>query len=114
MAIVRRRVVVPLAGNIDVNLAPFDRFGGRGGQATCKATGLLGQEDDLTFTFTIGSDIIAEAYAIGAEAIAGQGPFKETPSVVGVGLPSDPIRLNLANANAAARTVDVEVEILNA
>ncbi len=114
MSIVRRRVVVPLTGNVDVNLSPFDRFAGRGGQATVKATALLGQEDDLTLSFLIGSDIIADAYAIGAEAIAGQGPIKESPSVTGIGAPADPITVNLQNANAAARTVDVEVEIINA
>lgn len=114
MSIVRRRVVVPLTGNVDVNLSPFDRFAGRGGQATVKATCLIGQEDDLTFTFMIGSDIIADAYAIGSESTVGQGPQKETPSVTGIGAPADPITLNLQNANAAARTVDVEVEIVNA
>lgn len=114
MAIVRRRVVVPLTGNVDVNLAPFDRFAGRGGQATVKATALGGQEDDITLDFTIGSDIIASGFAVGAEAVAGQGPNRETPSVTGIGAPADPITVNIQNANAAARTVDVEVEIINA
>jgi len=114
MAKVRRRVVVPLTGNIDVNLAPFDRFAGRGGLVRVKATCLLGQEDDLTFDLTIGSDIIAQAYAIGAEPNVGQGPNRETDVVEGVGAPADPITLNLQNANAAARTVDVEAEIINA
>ncbi len=114
MSIVRRRVTVPLTGNVDVNLSPFDRFAGRGGQATVKATCLIGEEDDLTFDFTIGSDIIASAYAIGAEGSVGQGPNKETPSVTGIGAPADPITLNVQNANALARVVDVEVEIINA
>jgi len=114
MAIVRRRVVVPLVGNVDVNLSPFDRFAGRGGQVTVKATCLAGQEDDLTLSLLVGSDIIADAYAVGAEASAGQGPIKETPSITGIGAPADPITLNLQNANAAARTIDVEAEILNA
>ncbi len=114
MSIVRRRVVVPLTGNIDVNLSPFDRFAGRGGQATVKATAAATEQDDLTLTFMIGSDIIADAYAIGVEAVVGQGPNKETPSVTGIGAPADPITLNIQNANAAARTVDVEVEIVNA
>ncbi len=114
MAIVRRRVVVPLSGNVDVNLAPFDRFAGRGGQVSVKATALATQEDDLTLSLTIGSDIIADSYAIGAEAVAGQGPNNETPSIRGIGAPADPITLNIQNANAAARTVDIEAEIVNA
>jgi len=114
MSIVRRRVTVPLSGNIDVPLSPFDRFAGRGGQATVKATCLATEEDDLTFDFTIGSDIIAQAYAIGVESIAGGGPNRETPGVTGIGAPADPITVNLQNANIAARVVDVEVEIINA
>ncbi len=105
---------MPLTGNVDVNLSPFDRFAGRGGQATVKATAAATEEGDLTFSFMIGSDIIADAYAIGVEAVTGQGPNRETPSVTGVGAPADPITLNLQNSNAAARVVDVEVEIINA
>ncbi len=114
MAIIRRRVVVPLTGNVDVNLSPFDRFAGRGGQATVKATALATQQDDITLTFTIGSDIIASVWAVPAERVAGLGPDKETPSVTGIGAPADPITVNVQNANAAARTVDVEVEVINA
>ncbi len=114
MAIIRRRITVPAAGNIDVNLSPFDRFAGRGGQATVKATGVAAEVDDLTFTFTIGSDIIASLFAIGAEPLAGAGPNKETPSVTGIGAPADPITVNLQNANVGTRVVDVEVEVINA
>lgn len=114
MAIVRRRVTVPLTGNIDVNLSPFDRFAGRGGQATVKATALATEQDSASFDFTIGSDIIASAFAIGAEAVAGQGPNRETPSVSGIGAPADPITVNLQNSSGAAIVVDVEVEIINA
>jgi len=114
MSVVRRRVVVPLTGNIDVNLAPFDRFAGRGGSVSVAATALATQEADITFTLMVGSDIIADAYAVGAEGVAGQGPNRETPRVGGIGAPADPITLNIQNANAAARTVDVDVEIINA
>ncbi len=114
MSIIRRRVTVPAAGNIDVNLSPFDRFAGRGGQATVKATGVIAEVVDLTLDFTIGSDIIAQGFAIGAEAIVNQGPNKETPSVVGIGAPADPITVNLQNANAGTRVVNVEVEVINA
>jgi len=111
MSVVRRRVDVPAAGNIDVNLAPFDRFGGRGGRATVKATATATEEDDITFRFIIGSDIIAEDYAVSAERNVGEGPSQNTKSVQGIGAPADPIALRLFNANVAIRTVDVEVEI---
>lgn len=114
MAIVRRRVVVPLLGNVDVNLSPFDRFAGRGGSVTVRATGLAATVGDLSFSLMIGSDIIADNYAIGAEAIALKGPDKDTPSVFGVGAPADPITLNLQNANAGPLTVTVEADIVNA
>jgi len=114
MAKVRRRVTVPLTGNIDVPLSPFDRFGGRGGRVTVKATCLATEEDDLTYDVTIGSDIIAQAYAIGVESTIGGGPNRETDLVEGIGAPADPITVNIQNANAAARVVDVEVEIFNA
>ena len=114
MATVRRRVVVPLSGQIDVNLAPFDRFAGRGGRVFAKATALLGQEDDLTMDLFIGSDQVALGFTIPAERTVGLGPDRETPGVGGIGAPADPITVTLHNANVAARTVDVEVEIDNA
>lgn len=114
MAIVRRKVIVPLNGNIDVNLSPFDRFAGRGGSVTVRATGVVATIDDLTLSLMIGSDIIADKYAMGAEAIVGKGPDKDTPHVFGVGAPADPITLNLQNANAGPLTVTVEAEIINA
>jgi hypothetical protein len=114
MSIVRRRVTVPLTGNADVNLSPFDRFAGRGGSVTVKATATATEQDDITLSLMVGSDIIADNYAVGAEAVAGQGPNKDTPSVSGIGAPADPITLNIQNANAAARVVAVEAEIVNA
>lgn len=114
MAIVRRRVVVPLTGNIDVNLSPFDRFAGRGGQVSVKATATATQEGDITMTVLVGSDILADGYAVPAERVAGLGPDKETPGVTGIGAPADPITVNIQNANAAVRTVAVEAEIVNA
>ncbi len=114
MAIIRRRITVPALGNIDVNLAPFDRFAGRGGQATVKATGVAAEVVDLTLTFTIGSDIIASVWAIGAQGVVSGGPDKESPSITGIGAPADPITVNLQNSNAGTRVVDVEVEVINA
>jgi len=114
MAVIRRRVVVPAAGQIDVNLAPFDRFAGRGGQVFTKATALLGQEDDITLDLFIGSDQAALGYAVPAERNVGSGPDAETPGVGGVGAPADPITVTLHNANVAARTIDSETIVDNA
>ncbi len=115
MAVIRRRVTVPLAGNADVNLAPFDRFAGRGGRATVRLTALATEEDNVTMRFMIGSDIIAEDYAVPAERNAGEGPVQSTQSVQGVGAPGDPINVRIFNSNATtARVVDVEVNVENA
>jgi len=115
MAIVRRRVTVPLAGQIDVNLSPFDRFAGRGGRLSVAATGVAAQADgDLTMTVLVGSDILANAAEIGGEASVNRGPDAETPRIRGRGAPADPITITLFNVNAADRDVIVEAEIENA
>lgn len=115
MSVVRRRVTIPIAGNIDVNLSPFDRFAGRGGRLAVAVTGVAAQANgELTFTVLIGSDIITNAAEIGAEAIANRGPDNETPRIRGRGAPADPITITLFNTNAATRDVIVEAEIENA
>ena len=115
MAIIRTNTVVPLTGQADVNLAPFDRFGGRGGRLSVKATGVAAEANgELTMTVLVGSDILTNESVIGAEAIANKGPDSETLAVKGFGAPADPITVRLFNANAAARTVTTEVEVENA
>ncbi len=115
MAKIRSRTVVPLTGQIDVNLAPFDRFGGRGGRVSVKATGLIAEADgDLTMTVLVGSDILTNEASIGAERVVNLGPDSETPAIIGFGAPADPITVRLFNANAATRVVTTEVEVENA
>lgn len=115
MAIVRSRTTVPATGQIDVNLAPFDRFGGRGGRVSVKATGVSAEANgELTYTVLVGSDILVNEGVVGAERVVNLGPDAETPSVKGFGAPADPITLRLFNANAATRVVTTEAEIENA
>jgi len=115
MAIIRTRTTVPLTGQADVNLAPFDRFGGRGGRVSVKATGVAAEADgDLTMTVLVGSDILVNEGDVGAERTVNLGPDAETPAVKGFGAPADPITVRLFNANAAARVVTTEVEVENA
>ncbi len=115
MAKIRSRTLVPLTGQVDVNLAPFDRFGGRGGRVKVQATGVLAEANgDLTMTVLVGSDILSNEAVIGAERIVNFGPDNETPAIMGFGAPADPITVRLFNANAADRTVTTDVEVENA
>jgi len=115
MSIVRTRTTVPLTGQADVNLAPFDRFGGRGGRLSVKATGVAAEMDgDVTMTVLVGSDILQDGGVVAGEAVLNAGPNNETPAVRGFGAPADPITVRLFNANAAARDVITEVDVENA
>lgn len=115
MSMVRSNTVVPLTGQADVNLAPFDRFGGRGGRLSVKATGVQAEANgELTMTVLVGSDILVNEAVIAGERALNLGPDAETPTVRGFGAPADPITVRLFNANAAARTVTTEVEVENA
>ena len=104
MAIIRSNTVVPLTGQVDVNLAPFDRFGGRGGRVSVKATGVQAEANgELTITVLVGSDILVNEGVIPGERAVNLGPDAETPATKGFGAPADPITVRLFNANAAAR-----------
>lgn len=115
MATVRRAVIIPAAGQIDVNLSPFDRFAGRGGRLSVAATGVQVEANgELTMTVLVGSDILSNAGVIPGEANLNEGPNSETPRITGRGAPADPITITLFNTNVAARTVIVDAEIENA
>lgn len=115
MAVVRNRITIPAAGNIDFPLAPFDRFAGRGGRLKVAATGVAAEANgELTMTVLVGSDILQNAGDIPGEASVNRGPDNETPRVTGRGAPADPITITLFNTNAAVRVAIVEAEIENA
>lgn len=113
MAIVRRTVTVPAAGSIDVNLAPFDRFGGRGGRLAVRAAALAAFAASKTMTVLVGSDILADEMQISAELVIGAGPDSRQAPIVGFGAPADPITIRLFNTGAA-EAVTVEADIQNA
>jgi len=115
MSSVRIRSVVPIAGQVTLDLSPFDRFGGRGGRLSAKSTGVAAEMDgDVTWTVIIGSDILLNAGQVQAESVVNRGPDGETPAVVGFGAPADPITITIFNINAATRDVITDVEIENA
>lgn len=115
MSIVRLRTTIPIAGQVTLDLAPFDRFGGRGGRVSVRTTGVAAEADgDLTQTVLVGSDVLINAGQIVAEPSLNSGPTNETPAVVGVGAPADPITVTVFNANAATRDVITEVDVQNA
>jgi len=112
---VRLRTTIPIAGQVTLDLSPFDRFGGRGGRVSVRSTALAAEADgDLTMTVLVGSDVLINAGQIVGEASVNSGPTNETPAVTGRGAPADPITITLFNANAATRDVISEIEIENA
>ena len=115
MSTVRLRTTIPLAGQVTLDLSPFDRFGGRGGRVSVATTGVAAEANgDLTQTVLVGSDVLINAGQIVAEPSLNSGPTNETPKVMGRGAPADPITVTLFNANAAARDVITEIEVENA
>jgi len=115
VSVVRLRTTIPIAGQVTLDLSPFDRFGGRGGRLSVRTTGVAAEADgDLTQTVLVGSDVLINAGQIVAESSLNSGPTNETPAVTGRGAPADPITVTVFNANAATRDVITEVEIENA
>jgi len=115
MSVVRIRTVIPIAGQATLDLSPFDRFGGRGGRLTVRATGVAAEMDgDVTITVLVGSDVLINAGVVTGEAVLNSGPSNETPAISGRGAPADPITITLFNVNAATRDVITEVNIENA
>lgn len=116
MSLVRRSISVAANTTIDVNLSPFDRFAGRGGQVSVQVTGLAAQAaaGDMLYSLLVGSDIVASRATVPGEPVVGSGPTNETPAVTGIGAPADPITVSLINDNAAARVFVVAVNIVNA
>jgi len=115
VSVVRLRTTIPIAGQVTLDLSPFDRFGGRGGRLSVRTTGVAAEANgELTQTVLVGSDVLINAGLIVGEPSLNSGPTNETPAVVGRGAPADPITVTVFNTNAAARDVITEVEIENA
>jgi len=114
MGELRFRTVVPAAGNVVLDLSPFDRFGGRGGRLKVQVTALAAEIlAELTFSVLIGSDVLLNA-GVPSSAAINTGPDNETPSIQGFGAPADPITITLFNANACTRVMFTNVSVENA
>lgn len=115
MSQVRKSVAVAAGANADVNLSPFDRFSGRGGQVVVKATCVAVDAGKVKVTVMVGSDIVANSAEVGIERAAGVGPDNETQAIIGIGAPADPITINIQSATGAsgAGTI-VQADIQNA
>lgn len=114
MPVVPFSLSVPLNGQIDVPLAPYDRLGGRGGRVAVAATLPILTPTGVTMTVMLGSDVVQSEGALFGEGVAGQGPTSETPRVVGVGAPGDPITVRLTNSTAGNIITSGVVQIDNA
>jgi len=115
MSVVRQRTSVPATGQSILDLSPFDRFGGRGGRVSVRATALAAEAlATLTMTVLVGSDVLINAGQIIAEPGLNIGPTNETPAVTGRGAPADPITVTLFNGSAGIVDVITEIEIENA
>lgn len=111
MPVVRRQTSIAANANANIDLSPFDRFGLGGGGVRVRAVALSGNFGDLQMNLTIGSDQVARDVPL---AVAAQGISADaTPGAAGVGGPSDPVTLNIANTSAGAIVVDAFTEIEN-
>lgn len=115
MPIVYVNEVLLTGQQVDINLAPFDRFAGRGGRVAARLLGTsTAAPGDILLTAMVGSDVLTSESPIGVESVAGAGVNKDTPVVQGTGLPADPVTIRVRNTNALTRTVVGIVEIENA
>jgi len=113
MPVVPFSVSVPANGQVNVDLSPFDRFGGRGGRVGVRATVPAASAGVVNITMLLGSDTIVENSPLFGEPVVGSGPSNETPAFVGVGAPADPITIRLANTTAGAIIVSGRADIEN-
>lgn len=114
MGELRFRTSVPLASSVVLDLAPFDRFGGRGGRVSVKCTVVAAEVVDTTISVLVGSDVLANAVRPSTAAVD-TAPDNETPAIVGFGAPADPITITLTNTDAAlARVFFTNVSVENA
>lgn len=111
MSLVRRDLTVPAGTSVDANLNPFQRFPGRGGHISVKATCVLADVGKYTYTLLIGSDIAAQDTTVGVEATVGAGPIEETAKSAGFGAPGDPITLTFKAAAGAINPLTFAAEV---
>ena len=97
-----------------MDLSPFDRFGGGGGQVAVRSTVIAASTGNVTMDLLLGSDTIISSGPIFAEPVVGGGPNGETPVVAGFGAPGDPITLRYSNTTGTAIVVRAIVDIRNA
>jgi len=75
---------------VDINLAPFDRFGARGGKASLYAVAEV--VDDLVATLMFGSTAAITRGAIPVALAAGRVIVPQDLLAWGIGAPNDPHR----------------------
>lgn len=114
MPLVPRQTSVAANATVDVALAPFERFGGGGGRVAVQATVIAASSGLVNMSLLIGSDVVQDAGPIFAEPVVGGGPDANTPAVVGVGAPGDPITIRLSNTSGAAIVVRTIANVQNA
>ncbi len=111
---IARITTIAAGATVDLNLAPFHRFGGRGGRVLFRATVPIASVGAGTLTLMCGSDVVADQFVIPVERAASMGPNKESPAVTGRGAPGDPITARVADPGGAGFDVTWEAQIDNA
>lgn len=91
-------------------LGAFNRFGGNGGAVQVRGTNITAEA--ATLSLQIGSDIIVNRALLPVEAVAGQGPTKDTVAFGGVGGPGDPILVTVFGPGGTEDPT-VQVDITN-
>jgi hypothetical protein len=104
---------VPAGQTASPSLAPYDRFGGKGGAIKVRATVIAAAANLVQETIMIGGETIEVNAPVAAERAVGAGPDVFTRAASGIGGAGDPITIIYRNTDAAARVVSGWMEIEN-
>lgn len=100
-----------------IPLSPNDRFGRNGGKVRVRVVGTPSGtyvNGDVRATVFVGNELVCTNVAVILESAANRGVDNFVPAIAEqVGLPGDPIKIDLRNTAGTARSVHYVVEIDN-
>ncbi len=109
---VKRSTSIGANSTVEIALGRFDRIGGRGARLKLFAAALTGASGATNCTFGAGSDTMVERADLD---VAAAGPTVPEHQIgEGVGLPGDPIIVEVTNTTGGAIVVNILLVIQNA
>ena len=100
-------------GTASPNLAPYDRFGGKGGAIKVRSSTLAASANLVQETVMCGGDTVQVNAVVQGEQSVGAGPNMFGRAASGVGGPGEPITIIYRNPTAGAIVVTGWMEIEN-